>query len=62
MCDDAVFVRSAFSIRDQLQSLAPFYRTWASRKAAPDLDLDKELLNIEKECRLLDEKLPMRVA
>lgn len=58
---DAALVRKAYAVRDRVQSLLPFYRTWALQKATADPDVDKELLSIEKECRLLDDNLSERV-
>jgi len=52
---DAALVRKTFAVRDRVQALLPFYRSWALQKATPDAEVDKELIDIERDCRLLDE-------
>lgn len=54
---DAALVRKAFAARDRVQSRLAFYQTWALKKALPDAELDKALLEVAQQCHALDEHL-----
>ncbi len=54
---DAALVRKAFAVRDRVQAMLPFYRTWALKKATPDAELDNAILEIDAECHKLDASL-----
>jgi hypothetical protein len=50
-------VRRAFAVRDQVQSLLPFYIAWSLKKPLPDAELDAQIASVQLSCHALDAEL-----